>query len=302
MQKTNSLKITSKQVRRNGPFDYLNHLLLGIFAVVTIFPFYYVIIMSFADATRISKIPLYILPFSFDFSSYKILFQNSAVLKGFAVSLFVAVAGTLFNMLMTVSAGYALAKKTLPFRRVFMGGIIFTMFFGGTLIPYYLTVKGLGLVNNLLVMIIPAGINTFYLIIIKNYFQTIPESLEESAKMDGANEIYILIKIILPISMPIMATFILFYAVERWNDWWLAMMFISKPDMRPLQMVLREIISNLQSLQSTMAKVIAQQRRPVYVQSLRMAVVLVATIPVLIVYPYLQKYFTTGIMIGSIKG
>jgi putative aldouronate transport system permease protein len=287
---------------RANAFNVVNVGILGLFALVTIFPFYYVILMSFADAAQISKIPVYLLPTTFDLSSYKILLANVAILQGFLVSLFASTAGTAFNMLITVSAAYALSKKELPFRKALMGGIIFTMFFGGTLIPYYLTVKHLGLVNSLFVLVIPAGVNTFYLIIVKNYFQRVPASLEESAKIDGATDITILVRIIIPVSAAVMATFTLFYAVERWNDWWLAMMFISKPSLKPLQIVLREIINNVQNIKSTMGKVIAMQRKPINIQSLRMAIVVLTTIPILVVYPYMQKYFATGIMIGSIKG
>jgi putative aldouronate transport system permease protein len=175
------------------------------------------------------------------------------------------------------------------------------MFFGGQLIPYYLTIKRLGLIDNLLVMILPVGINTFYLIIIKNHFQSVPQSLEESAKLDGANDLQVLVRIFVPVSMPIMATFILFYAVERWNEWWLPLLFISKPNLKPLQIVLRETVSNLDNIASSTGRMYAA-RNAVNSQAVRMAMVVMTTVPILLVYPFLQKHFANGIMLGSIKG
>lgn len=288
--------------KRLSPPDLVIHAILALFALLTIFPFYYVVIISFADQQALYRIPVYILPFSVDLTSYRVLFSDVSVLRGLLVSLFVTVTGTLLNMVLTITAAYSLSYRELPLRKLWMGLILFTMFFGGQLIPYYLTIKSLGLVNNLLVMVLPAAINTFYLIIIKNYFQGIPDSLGESARIDGAGDLTILLRIILPISMPILATFILFYAVERWNEWWLAMIFISKPRLKPLQIVLREVVSSMSTLSGSIGKTIAQQEKGITIQSFRMAMVVLTTIPILCVYPFLQKYFTTGIMIGSIKG
>jgi len=291
-----------EKIPRKGLGDYINIIILGMFALLGIFPLYYVVIISFADLVEMSKYKVYLLPLSFDFTAYKFIFFDDKVLKGFIVTIFVTIIGTLFSMLITVSAAYSLSKKTFPFRRYIMGAIVFTMFFWGQLIPYYFTVKSLGLINNLFAMIIPPAINTFYLIIMKNYFQTMPDSIEESAKIDGANDIYILWKIILPISMPILATFVLFYSVERWNDWWYALLFISNPDFRPIQIIMREIMTNLQMTTSGAGGMLSHIKKPVGMQSIKMAMVVVSTVPIALFYPLLQKYFTKGILIGSIKG
>lgn len=197
-----------------------------------------------------------------------------------------------------------MSKRGMPGRNAMLSLILFTMFFNGGLIPFYLVVKELGFVNNLLVMIIPAGLNTFYLIIMKNYFNTIPESLEESAKLDGANDLYILLKIIIPISAPFIATFALFYAVERWNEWWYALIFISDASKTPLQIYLRETLITSNSLLGLMAQTMAEQDQSakVYTPALQMAAVVLSSIPIIAIYPFLQKHFDKGIMVGSIKG
>jgi len=287
--------------KRSAPY-YVNMVILSLITLIMLLPFYDVIILSFANVGALGRAKVYLLPISFDLTPYKVLFSSNAIFKGFLVTALVVVLGTAFCMLITVSAAYSLSKKTLPFRRTFMILIIITMFFGGGLIPYYLTIKSLGMINNLLVLIVPAGINTMYLIIVKNYFQTIPASLEESAKVDGANDIFILLRIIIPISMPMMATFILFYAVDRWNDWWYAFIFISSPSLRPLQIVLKDALSNLDNITSPIGRTMAQKNNAYNAQSVRMAMVVITTVPILVVYPFLQKYFTKGIMLGSIKG
>ena len=290
------------RINRANSFDYVNIFVLSLIALVTIIPFYFVVILSFADIGALGRSKFYLLPISFDITPYRMLFLNNNVSNGMLVSIANVVVGTALCMVITMTAAYSLSKKTLPFRGFILKAIILTMFFGGGLIPYYLTVKSLGMVDSFLVLIIPNAINTFFLIIIKNYFQTIPESMEESAKIDGANDIVIFIKIIIPIAMPFMATFVLFYAVDHWNDWWTAMLFISNVRLRPLQNVLRDALSNLNNIASETGRLQAMEGKMANTQSVRMALVVITTLPILLVYPFVQKYFVKGILIGSMKG
>lgn len=287
-----------------SPFDIGAFIVLGLLAVITFFPFYNVLIVSVAKFEAISKSDFYIVPLSFDLTAYKLLLEDAKFWSSFLNSVIVTVAGVAFSMAISVAGAYALSKRGMPGRNAMLSLILFTMFFNGGLIPFYLIVKDLGLVNNLLVMIVPAGLNTFYLIIMKNYFGGIPESLEESAKLDGANDLYILYKIILPISAPFMATFALFYAVERWNEWWYALIFISDASKAPLQIYLRETLITSNSMLSLMAQTLAEQRQSakVYAPALQMAAIVVSSLPIIAVYPFLQKHFDKGIMVGSIKG
>jgi putative aldouronate transport system permease protein len=276
--------------------------ILTILGLVAVFPFYNVIITSFASVKGLAEHSFYILPYSFDLTSYKNLFKEAQFYKSFLVTVLITVLGVIFNMFLSVTGSYALSKKKLPGRNFILGAIIFTMFFSGGLIPYYLVINSLGLVNNLLVLVIPAGFSTMYLIIMKNYFNTIPESLEESAKIDGANEFYILVKIIMPISKPFMVTFALFYAVERWNEWWNAMLFINETSKTPLQIFLRNLLVNMSvQLTSSAQAIIESQRAGVYMFATQMAAIVISSIPIILVYPYLQKHFAKGIMIGSLK-
>lgn len=287
-----------------SPFDIGAFIVLGLLTLVTFFPFYNVLIVSIAKFDSISKSDFYILPLSFDLTAYKLLLQDAKFWTSFMNSVIVTVAGVVFSMAISVAGAYALSKRGMPGRNVMLSLILFTMFFNGGLIPFYLIVKDLGLVNNILVMIIPAGLNTFYLIIMKNYFGSIPESLEESAKLDGANDLYILYKIILPISAPFMATFALFYAVERWNEWWYALIFISDASKAPLQIYLRETLITSNSMLSLMAQTLAEQQQTskVYTPALQMAAIVISSVPIIAIYPFLQKHFDKGIMVGSIKG
>lgn len=273
-----------------------------IIAVIMILPFYNVVIRSVATPAAIAKQTFYLIPTSFDLASFEAIFNGGNLIGAFMVSVIVTVGGTFLSMLITTCGAYALSKKTLPGRKFFMMGILFTMFFNGGLIPYYLNVKSLGLVNNLLVMMIPIAVNTFYLIIMINYFKGVPQSLEESAKIDGASQIRTLFNIILPISLPTMSAITLFYAVNRWNEWWNALLFISDKEKYPMQLYLREMLidatrmttnSTAESMMSNMQKVTPD--------GLKMATVIVTMIPIMILYPYLQKHFTAGVMVGSVK-
>ena len=275
---------------------------LSVLALCTIYPFYNVILVSLTPFKDSTMSGFYLLPRTLDFTSYLLLFKDATVPKGFLVTFTITILGTLYCMFLSVTMGYALSKKGYPGRNFFLYFVLLTMFFNGGLIPYYLVVRGVGLVDNILSMVIPVGINTFYLILLKNYFLTIPDSIEESAKIDGANDILILFRIVLPVSAPILATVILFYAVDRWNEYFNAMLFIRSQDKRPIQTILRDMLVNLEmSVSSQMALSIQESKKPVYMQALRMAIVIVTSIPILLFYPYLQKYFTKGIMIGSIK-
>ncbi|MFX3635943.1 MAG: carbohydrate ABC transporter permease [Candidatus Pristimantibacillus sp.] len=296
--------VRMKKKNKWSVFDISALILLGVLSIVTFFPFYNVLLISFAKFDVISESNLYILPLSFDLSAYKLILADTKFWTSFMNSIIVTVVGVAFSMIVSVAGAYALSKKGMPGRNVMLSLILFTMFFNGGLIPFYLIVKDLHLVNSILVMIIPAGINTFYLIIMKNYFHTIPEGLEESAKLDGANDLYILLKIILPISAPFIATFGLFYAVERWNEWWYAMIFISDSSKVPLQIYLKETLTSSNSMLGLMAQNMAQQEQTakVYGPALQMATIVITCVPIIAVYPFLQKHFNKGILVGSIKG
>ncbi len=284
-------------------FDFFNAAFMVLMAIVTIFPFYYVLIISLSDYASVHRQLIYIFPTNITFESYKVVFEDGTITRAFFVSVFVTVVGTVYSMVITALAAYTLSKKNIPFNKLIFAIIIIPMFFSGGLIPYYLTIKAVGLMNNILVLIIPSAITTFYLILMKNSFDDVPPSIEESAKIDGANDFTVFFKIVLPTSGPVIATIALFYAVDKWNAYYEAMLFLSRNrKLLPLQAVLRDIVQNFNMfIAGGIGAAIAQQNQVVYQRSLQMAVIVVATVPILCVYPFLQKHFTKGIMLGAVK-
>ena len=280
-------------------------IITGIMVLLTIavvFPFYNMLLVSVAKYEDIISTPLYLFPKAIDLQNYRMALLYPNFINSVGVSTFVTVVGTGLSLLTTTMGAYALSRKNLPFRRFFFYLIVVTMYFGGGLIPWYLVMKKLGFVDSVWVMIVPPMINTFYLILMRNYFQGIPDDLEESAKIDGANDVQILFRIMMPIAAPIIATVALFYAVARWNDWWLAMLFLQDPQKIPLTLILRRMVVDATiDLGNDMMNAMRDAHIQVHSRSLQMATVTLTTIPILLVYPFLQKYFTKGIMLGAIK-
>ncbi|MGB8454457.1 MAG: carbohydrate ABC transporter permease [Anaerocolumna sp.] len=282
--------------------DFLIKIFIGVLSVLSIFPFYQTILISLSREGDKYLNPVFLLPVHINFSAYTYLLKEGKVVNGLLVTLFVTIAGTLLSLAVTIPAAYALTKKNIPGRNFIMNLIIFTMFFSGGLVPYFITVKNLGLINNIAVMIIPTAVNTFNLILMKNFFKDLPVSLEESAKLDGASDFTVLLRIVVPTSKPIIAAISLFYAVDRWNEWWNAMLFINDSHKQPLQLVLRNAIVNMSTLFNNVSALEKMQKMgDSYAGSVQNAIIVIAAVPILLVYPFVQKYFASGIMIGSIK-
>ncbi|MEF3312139.1 carbohydrate ABC transporter permease [Paenibacillus sp. GYB004] len=288
--------------RQRSWADYAVNGLLMMLALLTVLPFYNVFITSFADPAEVAKQQFYLIPTSFTLDSYKTLLDGSYVGRALANSLIVTLAGTFVNMLVTTCGAYALSKKGMPGRTAMMAGIVFTMLFSGGLIPYYLTIKNLHLINNYGAMIFPVAVSTFFLIVMINQFRSIPPSLEESAKMDGANDIYILFRIVIPITKPMMAAITLFYAVARWNEWYNAMLFMTDTKKHPMQLFLRNMLADVTRMaRDDMGATMMSQMTQTYPDGLKMASVIVTMVPIMLVYPFLQKYFSAGVTLGAVK-
>lgn len=283
-------------------FDVVNYAFMVLFGLVALFPIYYVLLISLADYAAVKSQIIYIYPTTINFDAYKLAMRGDIFLNSFFVSVFVTIVGTVYSMLISTAAAYALSKERLVLSKFMFYVIIVPMFFGGGLIPYYLLIKDIHLMNTIWVMIIPGGAASFYLILLRNFFQELPASIEESAKIDGANDVYILYKIILPMSAPAIATISLFYAVDKWNDYYTALLYISNRKLFPLQLVLREVILDFQQVMaSPIGAAIAQKNSAQYSEALKMAIITIATVPIVCVYPFLQKHFTKGIMFGAVK-
>ena len=290
-----------KKLKSLTIFEVCLIIFLSILALITIYPFYNVLITSVANTQAIATHTPYLLPYTVDWTGYKTILEDQYFFKSLGVTLFVTIVGTVINMFLSITGAYVLSKKDLIGRKVILWFILFTMLFGGGLVPTYLVNKEYGLVNSIWAMILPCAISTYYMIIMKNYFMSLPAGLIEAAKIDGANEWVVLTKVILPISLPFMSTFALFYSVERWNEWWNALLYINQRDLMPLQMYLREVLINFNTQLSAQAQVVVGTQTKVYMQSVQMATIVVATVPILCVYPFVQKHFVKGIMIGSLK-
>lgn len=289
------------RVGQTTTMDVVITVILGLMALAAVFPFYRVVLLSFADTASYANHPMYLLPYSFDLTGYKALVDDPMFFKSVGVTLFITVVGTSLNMVLSVMGAYVLSRRYLMGRKLFLNMIIFTMLFGGGLVPTYLVIKSLGLINTVWAMILPCGISTYYLIIMKNYFLSLPESLLEAARLDGANEYHILVDVVLPISLPFMATFILFYAVERWNEWYLANIYINKAALYPLQTYLRNVLMSMSNTLNDIAKQFMQDKGKVNTTAVQMATIVIATVPILCVYPFVQKHFVKGVMVGGIK-
>lgn len=279
-------------------FDAVNYVFLSLIGIITLLPFVYVFAGSFATEAEITGRAFFVWPEQFTLGSYEYIFATPAFVRALVTTILVTAVGTLVQLAFTVSMAYPLAKKTLRGRNAILSLVVFAMVFSGGMIPTFLLVKDLGLLNSYWALILPAAINPFSLIIIKNFFQELPAELEESAKMDGATEIGILWRILLPLSKPVLATFALFYAVGIWNDFMSPLLYLSDNSKWTLQMYLRQVTAASDLLGTGNVD-------PNYIppeQGIKFAVIVVATLPILFFYPFLQKHFAKGMLIGSVKG
>lgn len=271
---------------------------LCVWGFLIAFPFYNAVLISMVPQADYVKTPLLLFPAHFDFSSYEYIFHWHMMLDGLKTTVIVVLLGTVYNVVMTVCAAYALTKP-IPGRKLLTGFIVFTMFFQGGLIPLYLQVKNLHLVNTLGSLILPTGMTVMYMLIMQSYFRTIPAEIEESAKLDGANDAVVLFRIVLPLSLPMLATITLFYGVERWNEWYYGMLFIQDASKYPLQLVIRNLLVSTDFLTSGSPEL--QQYTTQFSLGIQMAAVVVSMLPVMFLYPFLQKYFVKGLTLGSVK-
>lgn len=280
-------------------FNLLNITFLALVALLTVLPFMHVIAASFTTSAELAAKKFILIPTVWSLDAYRYIFSTDTIFRAMAVSIGITLFGTLWSMLLSILTAYGVSRKDLVGRRYIMFFFIFTMLFSGGMIPSFLVVKSLGLLDSYLALIIPSSINVFNMIILKNYFQNLPSELEESARMDGCNDFGILFRIILPISKPVLATISLFYAVTYWNTYMHAILYLSDSSKWPIQILLRQIVilaSGMNYDGSEFTDI------PPPEITVKMATIVVATIPMLIVYPFLQKHFAKGALLGSIKG
>lgn len=280
-------------------FSAVNFTLLAIIALVTVLPFVHVVAGSFTTSAELAANKFVLIPKVWSLEAYKFIFSTNTIFKALGVSIGVTLVGTLFSMFVTALMAYGLSRKDLDGRSVFNFLVVFTMLFHGGMIPTFLVVKELGLIDSYAALILPSAISAFNMIILKNFFQNIPEGLEESAKIDGCNDFGILFRIVLPLSLPAIATISLFYAVTYWNTYMSAILYLDDSAKWPIQVLLRQIVVLASGMDHSAT---LDGTVPPPDQTIKMAVIVVATLPILMVYPFLQKHFAKGAMLGSMKG
>ncbi|XID91259.1 carbohydrate ABC transporter permease [Paenibacillaceae bacterium WGS1546] len=280
-------------------FSIFNYALLAAIALISFLPFLHVIAGSFTTNAELAANKFVLIPKVWSAEAYRFIFSTNTIFRAMAVSVMVTLIGTLFSMLISSMMAYGLSRKDLDGRKPIMFAVVFTMLFNGGLIPTFLVVKELGLIDTYAALILPIAISAFNLIILKNFFQNLPEGLEESAKIDGCSDFGIYFRIVLPLSMPVLATISLFYAVTYWNTYLNAILYLDSSDKWPIQVLLRQIVVLASGIEysSTLDAAV-----PPPDQTVKMAVIVVATLPILLVYPFLQKHFAKGALLGSIKG
>lgn len=300
MAKTNHMKI------KRSPGDQLVqvfiYLFVGLFALITMLPFVYIVAGSFATERELTERAFFLFPRTISMNAYQYIFKSGDALRGLMNSFVVALTGVLINMFFSCTLAYPLSRPYFKGRLFLTNMVIITMLFSGGMVPTYMLVSNvLHLKNTFWALWLPAAINPFNMIIIKNYFQGLPVELEEAARMDGGNDLQIFVKIILPLSKPVLASVSLFYAVTHWNSYFDAMMYISDKNKEVIQIVLRRIIFMTSSVATESGFDWGAFGMPPE-KAVKMATTVVATIPILAIYPFIQKYFTQGVMVGSVKG
>ncbi|THF73599.1 carbohydrate ABC transporter permease [Cohnella fermenti] len=286
-------------MQKTNAYDYGIYLLLAIACVITIVPVLHVLSVSLSEPQAVYRSNLMLYPRQLSWDAYQYVFATPTLVRAFGITVFITVVGTMLNLLFTITGAYALSKRTLPGLSFFMILVIVVMNFNAGLIPGYLNVKSLGLLNSVWAMILPGVVNAFNLILMRNFFMDLPEEIEEAAKIDGCSDLALIFRIVIPISLPAIATIGLFYGVAHWNEFFKGLFYITDNRLWPLQVLLKTIVfdNNLNSLVGANTSDILIE--PANVQA---ASIVFATVPIVIVYPFLQKHFVKGIVMGAVKG
>jgi putative aldouronate transport system permease protein len=283
--------------------DVIIYTILLVLGLLTFLPIWMVVVRSFSPSHIINQFPLLLWPIEWTLDAYNYILQTATLWNSFGVTVFITVMGTALNLIFTILAAYGLSKRELPGNGLLMGLIVFAMLFSAGIVPTFMVVRQFGLIDSVWSLIIPQLVSPFNLILMRNYFWSVPPELEESARIDGASEIRILWSIVLPLSMPAIATIGLFYAVGHWNEFFSALFYINDNSKWPLQLLLRSIIieNNFQGMGAggAMGAVTQKQYNP---ENIKAATIVFATVPILMVYPFLQKYFVQGVKLGAVKG
>lgn len=286
--------------------DILIVLIMLVICFITLYPFWYAIAYSFSDSKAAMSRPISLFPIEFTFKNYKTVFENPQIYHSFLITIVRTVGGVLYSGIIVALAAFAISKRDMPGNRILAIFLLIPMYFSGGLLPSYILIHDLNLFNSLLVYILPYGFWAFNMLIMRTFFDSIPPSLLESAHIDGASDIRIFWKIVIPLSMPVTATIAMFNGVFQWNSWFDAMLYVSHENLQPLSLLLQKILKESMASQLLAAQglvnAIGSSASQTSAESLKMATLVVATVPIVVIYPFLQRYFVKGFMIGAVKG
>ena len=291
----------NRKKRSFGEMVYVGvcYLIIIIMCVLTLYPFIYLVSASLSSATSVMKNEVFLLPKNFTWRAYEVVFQYKGIWIAYLNTIFYTVAGTLLSLVLSIFAAYPMSKKRWALKKPMGLFITFTMWFGGGMIPFYLTMKNLHLLDSRLGVLLYPAISAFYVIIFRTHFESLPDALEESAKIEGANDFQILVKIMIPLSKPIIAAISLYYAIDRWNAYFWEMLLLNDDKKMPVQVLLQRIIINSQ-LGQDIAKALSPGEATIP-NTIKFAAIMITTLPIIMIYPFLQKYFVSGALVGSVK-
>ncbi|MCH5295898.1 MAG: carbohydrate ABC transporter permease [Treponema sp.] len=294
--------MSERIVARRTIGDNVITVFMVIICFLALYPVWYTLIVSFNNSEDTLRGGIYFFPRKFTLESYRTVFQDKSIIKAFGITIMRTLVGTVTSVVFTSMVAYSFSKKHIMGNKVYMIIGTITMFFGGGLIPTFILYKNIGLYDNFLVYVIPSMFNFYNMIIFMSFFREMPVEIEESAKLDGANDIFIFFRIIFPLSMPVIATIALFNGVWQWNDYFTGVMYINNSDLQPIQTFLYRIIASASASKAVVSLPAGISAQQVSSQSVRLATMVVTTLPIVCVYPFLQKYFVKGMLVGSVKG
>ena len=293
----------SRQSRGDKIFNVINGLLIAVVLIMIIYPLWFVIIASVSDPAKVLGGQVILMPRKFTLQGYQMVFRDPMIMTGYRNTLFYTVTGTAINLVMTILAAYPLSRKDWVGRGFFMGVLMFTMFFSGGIIPTYLMMNSLGMINTVWAMILPGAVSVYNTIIMRTFFvNSIPPELQEAAQVDGCSNTRLLLQIVLPLSKQILAVMVLFYGVAHWNAFFNALIYLTESKRYPLQLVLRSILIQNTASQDMLGDLDTMGSRVMMAETIKYALIIVSTLPMMILYPFLQRFFEKGVMVGAVKG
>lgn len=295
--------IFSRQSTGDRVFEIVNTGLLFLVLLVILYPLWFVVIASVSDPAKVAAGDVLLWPAGVSFEAYRMVFRDSMIMTGYRNTLYYTILGTAINLVMTVLAAYPLSRKDWVGRGFFMALVMFTMFFSGGTIPTYLLMNDLGLINTTWAIVLPGAVSVYNAIVMRTFFiNSIPLELQEAAQVDGCSNTRLLLRIVLPLSKPILAVMVLFYGVAHWNAFFGALIYITESDRYPLQLVLRSILIQNTASQDMLGEVDTLGNRVMLAETIKYALIIVSTLPMMVLYPFLQRFFEKGVMVGSVKG